>query len=82
MAPGFTGVITLELTNVGNAPLVLSPGVRIAQMLFHRVGEMATYTGPYRCPTAPEMGKIHSDEELEFWLGAEAEQGDDAIGSS
>lgn len=68
IAPGYTGIITLELTNVGNAPLVLSPGVRIAQMLFHRVGHPVSYAGRYRCPTVPEMGKIHSDAELEFWI--------------
>jgi dCTP deaminase len=68
VAPGYRGIITLELTNVGNAPLVLSPGVRIAQMLFHELGEDATYRGRYKCPTVPEMGKIHADEELSFWL--------------
>ena len=68
IAPGYRGIITLELTNVGNAPLVLSPGVRIAQMLFHHIGEDVVYRGRYRCPTIPEMGKIHADEELGFWL--------------
>jgi dCTP deaminase len=68
IAPGYCGIITLELTNVGNAPLVLSPGVRIAQMLLHRVGQAVSYSGRYRCPTVPEMGKIHSDPELDFWI--------------
>ncbi len=68
VAPGYTGVITLELTNVGNAPLVLSPGVRIAQILFHQVGADVTYAGRYRCPTGPELGRIHEDPELPFWL--------------
>ena len=36
--PGFHGTITLELTNVGNVPLVLLPGTRIAQLVFHHVG--------------------------------------------
>jgi len=68
IAPGYRGIITLELTNVGNAPLVLSPGVRIAQMLFHGLEEDVTYSGRYRCPTVPEMGKIYADEELRFWM--------------
>jgi dCTP deaminase len=34
--PGFKGTITLELTNVGNAPLVLEVGIPIAQVVFHR----------------------------------------------
>jgi len=68
IAPGYRGIITLELTNVGNAPLVLAPGVRIAQMLFHEVTSDVTYAGRYKCPTSPEMGKIHADKELKFWL--------------
>lgn len=75
IAPGYRGIITLELTNVGNAPLVLSPGVRIAQMLFHRIGEDVIYRGRYRCPTVPEMGKIHADAELAFWLRERAPEG-------
>jgi len=68
IAPGYRGIITLELTNVGNAPLVLAPGVRIAQILFHEVTEDVIYEGRYKCPTSPEMGKIHLDRELRFWL--------------
>lgn len=33
--PGFAGDITLELANVGDAPLKLYPGVRIAQLTLH-----------------------------------------------
>lgn len=67
VAPGFTGIITLELTNVGNVPLVLSPGVRIAQILFHRSEGATPYEGKYRCPTSPALGRIHLDPELPFW---------------
>lgn len=68
VAPGFAGVITLELTNLGSAPLILRPGVRIAQILFHRcLGVERAYGGRYRCPTSPEFGKIHLDEEIPFW---------------
>ncbi len=68
VAPDYRGIITLELTNVGNAPLVLYPGVRIAQILFHRIGQDEAYGGRYRCSTAPELGKIHEDTDLDFWL--------------
>jgi dCTP deaminase len=67
VAPGYCGIITLELTNVGNVPLVLSPGVRIAQILFHRSEGATPYEGKYRCPTSPALGKIHLDPELPFW---------------
>lgn len=68
VAPGFAGIITLELTNLGSAPLILRPGVRIAQILFHRCATaVEPYSGRYRCPTNPEPGKIHLDSELPFW---------------
>jgi dCTP deaminase len=35
--PGFRGVITLELANVGNLPIVLYPCMRIAQLVVHRL---------------------------------------------
>jgi len=34
--PGFHGTITLELANVGNTPLVLLVGLRVAQLVFSR----------------------------------------------
>lgn len=34
--PSFAGVITLELANEGDAPIALYPGVRIAQLVFHK----------------------------------------------
>jgi dCTP deaminase len=33
--PGYKGVITLELANLGQIPLALYPGLRIAQIAFH-----------------------------------------------
>ena len=35
--PGFTGCITLELTNVGEVPIVISPGAAICQLFLHTV---------------------------------------------
>ena len=34
---GFKGYLTLELQNTGRVPLVLYPGLRVAQMAFHPV---------------------------------------------
>ncbi len=39
--PGYTGVITLELANLGQIPLGLYPGLRIAQIAFHTLTEPA-----------------------------------------
>ncbi len=40
--PGFDGQITLELTNVGTMPILLWPGMKIAQLCFYRLPEPAT----------------------------------------
>lgn len=39
--PGFEGVITFELNNMGKLPLPLYAGVRIAQIIFHRCTAVA-----------------------------------------
>lgn len=70
VAPGFRGVITFELTNLGHAPMILRTGVRIAQIVFHRSEEGEPYSGRYVCPTGPEYGKIHLDADIPFWCGA------------
>lgn len=67
VAPGFRGIITLELANLGVVPLVLRPGVRIAQMILTKTQHTESYSGRYACPTVPEFGKVHLDKELPFW---------------
>ena len=39
--PGYKGVITLELANLGQIPIRLYPGLRIAQIAFHELTESA-----------------------------------------
>jgi len=39
--PGFEGTLTFELHNMGKLPLPLYPGVRIAQITFHRCEPVA-----------------------------------------
>ena len=35
--PGFTGCLTLEISNVGEVPISLRPGMRICQIFLHKV---------------------------------------------
>jgi dCTP deaminase len=35
--PGFTGCLTLELTNVGEIPITVKPGTAICQLFLHEV---------------------------------------------
>jgi len=55
--PGYRGVLTLELTNVGAAPLILHPGEKIAQIVFHRlstpVEPSRAYCGQFQFSFSP-----------------------------
>jgi dCTP deaminase len=72
VAPGFKGAITLELINYGQAPLVLYPGVVIAQIAFETATSEVKYRGRYSYPTGPEFSKIYEDEDLARWVGINA----------
>lgn len=67
IAPHFRGCVTLELVNVGEVPLILYPGVRIAQIVFHTTQGEANYHGRYVCPTGPQFSRVHEDEDIGFW---------------
>lgn len=53
--PGFSGCMALELSNVGEVPIALFPGMRICQIFFHKVSrrspENSTSFGGRRKPT-------------------------------
>lgn len=61
--PGFKGCVTLELVNEGEVPLVLYPGLCVAQIVLARTKGHAKYKGRYRYPTGPQFPKL--DKELE-----------------
>jgi len=61
--PGFKGCVTLELMNGGVVPLVLYPGLRIAQLVFFTTEGKSEYKGIYPMPTGPEFPAL--DREIE-----------------
>ena len=66
--PGFRGCITLEIINEGEVPLVLYPGLPIAQLVLHGTSGDDIYQGRYNCPTGPEFPKfLLSDKKILFW---------------
>jgi|SRR5579862_8069806 len=67
VSPGFKGSITLELVNFGPVPIMLHPGVSIAQLVFEEVDGDAPYVGRYNCPTGPQFSRIHRDDDVKFW---------------
>ncbi|MFW6385252.1 MAG: dCTP deaminase domain-containing protein [Halodesulfurarchaeum sp.] len=54
--PGFRGRVTLELSNLGTAPVALTPGMRISQLVFT---ELKT---PTRKPYGSERGSKYQDQ--------------------
>ena len=63
--PGYRGVLTLELVNVGAVPMRLRPGLRIAQLVvFHldgSTGHSYESTGKYSAPLGPQSSKLTSE---------------------
>jgi dCTP deaminase len=54
--PGYRGQITLELSNLGTAPVALSPGMRISQLTFTEL------TSPAERPYGAERGSKYQDQ--------------------
>jgi dCTP deaminase len=65
--PGFKGVVTLELSNMGTIPVELYPGFRIAQVVFRtakpRLAHAYSGKHKYMWPVGPEFSHVHKDED-------------------
>jgi len=68
--PGFCGTITLELVNHGNVPLVLYPGLSVAQIIFHDADGAASYCGSLANQTGPLQPSVsdRAKKRDAFWL--------------
>jgi dCTP deaminase len=61
--PGFKGCLTLELTNVGELPIAIKPGMMICQLFFHNVDtttdavDRSLFIGLRR----PALGRVELD---------------------
>jgi dCTP deaminase len=66
--PGFKGCITLEIINEGQVPIVLYPGILIAQLVLHKTSGKSKYSGRYSHPTGPQFPNFSKDyENWKFW---------------
>ncbi len=70
--PGFSGVITFELANVGNMPLRLRPGVRMAQLVLRstasKIAQPYGKKKKYRFPIGPQFSRLSEDEDAKVFL--------------
>lgn len=61
--PGFKGCITLELLNLGNTPVVLCPGLEVAQLVFYWARPSAPQQSRYLLATGPEYPIVTAAEQ-------------------
>lgn len=68
--PGYRGQITLELSNLGTAPVALTPGMRVSQLTFTQLTSPAERPygsergSKYQDQTGPQASRIGSDHEF------------------
>jgi dCTP deaminase len=68
--PGYRGQITLELSNLGRAPVALSPGMRISQLTFTELKNPAERPygskrgSKYQDQAGPQASRIGGDSEF------------------
>lgn len=68
--PGFSGTITLEISNLNSVPIAIYPGMRICQLAFHQMSSPAEtpyYKKPdskYMNQVLPEESRISQDREI------------------
>ena len=66
--PNYAGVVTLELSNLGETPIPLNPGLRIAQLIFHKseYKEINKF-GKYQLSIKPSFMKIYDDSDWDLF---------------
>ncbi|ATW87896.1 dCTP deaminase [Halohasta litchfieldiae] len=78
--PGFKGQITLELSNLGAAPVALSPGMRVSQLVFTELKSASTRPygsergSKYQDQAGPRASKIQDDPEFDLAVDAETDE--------
>ncbi|MFC4358557.1 dCTP deaminase [Halobium salinum] len=77
--PGYRGQITLELSNLGTAPVALTPGMRVSQLVFTELKTPAARPygsergSKYQDQRGPQASRIRGDPEFERGRGQEAD---------
>jgi dCTP deaminase len=62
--PGFSGCLALELTNVGEVPIALKPGMPICQIFLHETTEGKAVSSAFDGKRRPVLGAIRMDKVL------------------
>ncbi len=72
--PGFTGCLTLELSNLGDLPISIRPGMTIGQLFLHRAlgkgGDKSIGRTSFACKRRPNLGHPKPDDIARVLSGA------------
>ena len=62
--PGFTGCLSLELSNLGEISIALQPGLAVCQLFIHKVDSASNYVDQscFIGMRRPALGRIEPDE--------------------
>ena len=66
--PGYAGVLTLELVNIGTVPMLLCPGMRIAQLVVSNLPSRTAHSyvesnPKYVAALRPEASRLGSESD-------------------
>lgn len=66
--PGFSGCLTLEITNLGEIPITISPGMHICQLFIHKMTDTADHAAKSKFAVSrkPRFGLIKKDRFAEL----------------
>jgi dCTP deaminase len=63
--PGFAGCLTLEISNLGEMPIPIKPGIQVCQICLHEVDtdpkSIAVDKSSFSCTRRPTLGKVKID---------------------
>lgn len=59
--PGFSGCLTLEITNVGEIPIELKPGMEISQLVLYKADGPSASKSTFNLTRRPTLGTIQLD---------------------
>ncbi|WP_435073063.1 dCTP deaminase [Halorubrum sp. HHNYT27] len=85
--PGYKGQITLELSNLGTAPVALTPGMRVSQLTFTELKSPADRPygaergSKYQDQDGPQASRIGDDPEFDDDRGSHNPSAADADGA-
>jgi dCTP deaminase len=69
LQPGFSGCLALELSNVGEVPIALLPGMRVCQIFLHEVTGERAAKSQFSGRRKPELGNVIADAVLTNLVG-------------